>query len=736
MTIQQRPHREFSKLKDVGSSCVNRLLSRLSGVKQIDPDRWVARCPAHQDKKASLSIKLDSDRILVHCHAGCSPEAVVSAVGLTMADLFLRPANAHKNCKTRERVWQIRDVDGTLIAEHVRVDGPDGKHMWWRRNGHKGLAGLSTKHLPFYCTETLKDLPDSATVVVTEGEKAADAVQEAGIPAVGTVCGASVTPAREVLESLKRFDIVLWPDNDPQGKRHMEGIARELMALGLKPRWVDWPDAPPKGDAADADSKRIQELVDKARPWQTATGSLTQAREAVKKWLELPDLDVVDLILATVVANAHDGDPVWLLLVGPPSSAKSELLRAIADVPQCYRLASLTGRTLLSGHKDAHGGLLFRIPDRSTLVLLDFGQVLSLHPNDKALVLQRLREVYDGYTKGDFGNRADGLEWRGKLGFLSGVTPAIEKYTSVGAELGDRFLFYRMQVPERKGQARGAIGKAGSENTMRKELAKAFAAALASAGDPHTVEVSETAVEAIATIASFTTRLRTPVSRNPYTKDIDYLPEPEGPARFAKALVLLGKALAAVRGKTSLTPEELQVLARIALGCIPSRRLAMINALANIREGTTKAISLAANISTPSGKPILEDLMYLGVVDRWVESDAETAPFYWRLKPSLRKELIFTHSLALATQLNTKKQQGEIWEILNADDEGKRHSVVFWYQATGEQEAPPDDPALWPICEGCQRKVREVDAQGLCPDCAALEVDHGEDQLDLETAPF
>jgi len=701
---------------------VETVLGRLSGVRQVGPGQWQARCPAHDDEHASLSVRLDTDRILVHCHAGCSTEAVVNAVGLTMAALFLDPPTPKKH----ERVWKIQDLDGNVVAEHVRVDGPGGKRMWWRRNGSKGLGGLSTRELPLYGTETLRDLPDEAIVVICEGEKASDAVRRSGIAAVGTVCGASVTPARAVLEPLRRFDVVLWPDNDPQGKDHMAKIAQELQALGIRPRWVEWPDAPPKGDAADTSPEHIRKLVAEAKEappskQSVPQGSLAEAREAVARWLELPDLDVVDLILATVVANAHDGDPVWLLLVGPPSSAKSELLRAIADVPQCYRLSSLTGRTLLSGHKDADGGLLFRIPDRSTMVLLDFGQVLSLHPNDKALVLQRLREVYDGYTKGDFGNRADGLEWRGKLGFLSGATPAIEKYTSVGAELGDRFLFYRMRVPERKGQAVGAIGKAGDERQMREELARAFAGALASAGDPESVEVSEQAKDAIATLATLTTRLRTPVSRDRYSKDIDYLPEPEGPARFAKALVLLGKALAAVRGKTGIEAEELQVLARIALACIPSRRIAMVNALATVREGTTKAISLAANISTPSGKLILEDLMYLGAVERWAESAAETAPFFWRLKPEVREELLFAQSLTLATQLNTQKQQREFRELLNVDGKGITPSIVFAYQASGSRDGPPselpDDPQLWPVCGCCGRPVPEVNGDGLCADC-------------------
>lgn len=50
---------------------------------------WMARCPAHSDKTPSLSISEASDgKVLLHCHSGCSPEAVLDAVGLEWSDLF------------------------------------------------------------------------------------------------------------------------------------------------------------------------------------------------------------------------------------------------------------------------------------------------------------------------------------------------------------------------------------------------------------------------------------------------------------------------------------------------------------------------------------------------------------------------------------------------------------------------------------------------------------------------
>jgi hypothetical protein len=67
------------------------MLARLQGVRQTGQGRWTARCPAHEDKRASLSIReTDDSRLLVHCFGGCSAGDVVAAVGLTLADLFDR----------------------------------------------------------------------------------------------------------------------------------------------------------------------------------------------------------------------------------------------------------------------------------------------------------------------------------------------------------------------------------------------------------------------------------------------------------------------------------------------------------------------------------------------------------------------------------------------------------------------------------------------------------------------
>ena len=89
------------------------------------------------------------------------------------------------------------------------------------------------------------------TVVVTEGEKSADALYRRGMLAVGTVTGASGCPGPESLSALRGFDVVLWPDEDAVGKKHMEKVGAALKGLGIASRTLQWAEAPPKGDAAD-----------------------------------------------------------------------------------------------------------------------------------------------------------------------------------------------------------------------------------------------------------------------------------------------------------------------------------------------------------------------------------------------------------------------------------------------------------------------------------------------------
>jgi len=100
---------------------VARILGRLERVRQTGPGRWIVRCPTHVDRSPSLSIReLDDGRVLMHCFAGCGTDAVLAAIGLTLADLFERPLGefrpSHSRASARD-LLEIIDLEALVVAD-------------------------------------------------------------------------------------------------------------------------------------------------------------------------------------------------------------------------------------------------------------------------------------------------------------------------------------------------------------------------------------------------------------------------------------------------------------------------------------------------------------------------------------------------------------------------------------------------------------------------------------------
>lgn len=88
---------------------VDAILSRLQGVRR-NGRGWIARCPAHADRSPSLSVGEGAGRILLHCFAGCTVEAISAAAGIEVRELFTEPRGMHK-----PQPSIVRDVQ-----EHIR----------------------------------------------------------------------------------------------------------------------------------------------------------------------------------------------------------------------------------------------------------------------------------------------------------------------------------------------------------------------------------------------------------------------------------------------------------------------------------------------------------------------------------------------------------------------------------------------------------------------------------------
>ena len=178
--------------------------------------------------------------------------------------------------KTRT-TYEVQDADGRLVAEHVRVDMPDGKRVFWRReDGTVGLDGMPTSDLPLYGSESVGNWHPDDLIVLVEGEKARDALEAAMFRALGTVTGAGGTPGAAALDILRGRRVCLWPDNDEQGRAHMERIAERLDRIAAEVLVYTWDEAPEKGDAADHPAVRSGSEKALDRLWTDLEGAPRQ----------------------------------------------------------------------------------------------------------------------------------------------------------------------------------------------------------------------------------------------------------------------------------------------------------------------------------------------------------------------------------------------------------------------------------------------------------------------------
>lgn len=84
-------------------------LSRVEGVRQTGPGRWIFRVPTRKDKRPSGSAReLEDGRLLIHDFAGSSVPEILAAVGLDMTDLY--PERITEHGKRERRPFLATDA--------------------------------------------------------------------------------------------------------------------------------------------------------------------------------------------------------------------------------------------------------------------------------------------------------------------------------------------------------------------------------------------------------------------------------------------------------------------------------------------------------------------------------------------------------------------------------------------------------------------------------------------------
>ena len=239
---------------------LSEFLTRLEKVEKSN-GAYKARCPAHTDKKPSLSITQDGDKILLHCHAGCDTDTVLGAMGLTLRDLFqegscdtpYRPSPPTVNERKIVTVYDYKDLEGNVIHQTVRYEPKDFRQRRPDSTASGGYAWNLKGITPilYNLSAVVQAIKEKQPVFIVEGEKDCDTLGSLGYVATTCPLGAGKWKD-EYSDILQNAYVFIIPDNDPSGKNHSEIVAKSLSGKASVIKLVDISGAvPDKGDISD-----------------------------------------------------------------------------------------------------------------------------------------------------------------------------------------------------------------------------------------------------------------------------------------------------------------------------------------------------------------------------------------------------------------------------------------------------------------------------------------------------
>lgn len=345
--------------------------------------------------------------------------------------------------------------------------------------------------------------------------------------------------------------------------------------------------------------------------------------------LHFPDPRALYTLMAALVANLANGRPVWLMLIGPPSCGKSELLNSLLSIPRMKEGGSITSLgALLSASRRKErgafstGGILRDIGDRGGLIIKEFTSILSLAPDTLRQILAAFREVYDGrYTRSAGSDGGTDQQWAGKMAFLTGCTEAIDHHHSLISDMGERFVFWRYTESEGWAESFQSLSSDESEQLSERlqQLVLTFLDEIGAGWDspPELEPLNTKDKHRIISYAQFAVRGRSAVIRDSYTREIVHKAGAEYPTRLSQVLALMLRSLRYI----GVDEDDCwQIIGKLAVDSIPgARRYVLLALLDNCN--STKRISEQIGISETTTRYALEELVIHGLVER----DSSTA---------------------------------------------------------------------------------------------------------------
>jgi len=351
-----------------------------------------------------------------------------------------------------------------------------------------------------------------------------------------------------------------------------------------------------------------------------------------QRWLHLPDPTPLLVSMAAVAATRGEGRPVWVIIVGAPSTAKTELISTLQSCTDVFPLSSSSVAGLLTTRKGAgpSDGVLNRIAKSGrpgTMLVRDTAALLFSRSDSSSDVLDLLRDAYDGTIEreGGFGQaRASG-----KFGFLGAATTAIDRHHQVMGDLGPRFLYCRTEKPAADPSIRMMLHRIGAGDGWRAELAASVERHMGNLV-PTPVIPDEGETVGLIALADVVSKARGYVPRDSRS-EVDGPAVVEGPVRMAEALVRLFAALVALGCSRA---ESWRVVTSVGLDGMSQDRRLVLTTLAERRVPMgAGALADLTRLPVSSVKRTVEDLTMTGLLTR---SGGDSGRPTWELEPAWR----------------------------------------------------------------------------------------------------
>jgi KaiC/GvpD/RAD55 family RecA-like ATPase len=164
--------------------------------------------------------------------------------------------------------WHYVNAEGVIVATVYRFEPEPGKKEFLPWDAEKRRYG-NPDIRPLY---NIPGVLASPTVVLTEGEKAAQALIDRGVAATCVMGGCNSPLDRTDFAPLRGKKVTIWPDNDEPGRKFGAAIANALRCVASEIDFIDPPEGVPAGwDAADDDApERFLGQAAPASPQQLA----------------------------------------------------------------------------------------------------------------------------------------------------------------------------------------------------------------------------------------------------------------------------------------------------------------------------------------------------------------------------------------------------------------------------------------------------------------------------------